>query len=92
MLNGLQLRPMHSNFLEIAKHFALTFFLGLLLAGGAVGLSYVVDFLHATNRPQWLIIGVDVVTIILAVMDAILVVSVAGIALWRAIEEFARKK
>jgi uncharacterized transporter YbjL len=56
----------------------------------AVGLSYLGDFLEKTHRPEWLIAGAEVVSIILFVMDATFVVSIIGIKLARKVSEIAR--
>lgn len=53
------------------KHTGESFLLCVLLFASAIALTYVEDWMRTSQRPEWLIMGVDAISIALFVTDGI---------------------
>jgi CheY-like chemotaxis protein len=71
-----------------AKHAIKNFFYALVLFGLAIGLTFVPDLCLRTNRPTWLVAGIEVVSIWLFLMDGIVLCGMSSIFALRAVIYF----
>ena len=71
-------------------HSARQFVIVLCMLAVAVALTFVRDWMITTNRPKWLINGIEVLSICLFVIDSIVIVSVFAILGFRIVQSYIR--
>lgn len=65
-----------------------TFVIALFALFFAIGLTFVEDFAIQTKRPQWLIFGIEVFSVILFIGDVLVVLNVVARIVFRAFRDF----
>jgi len=68
---------------------AQTSVLAIVIFGGAFGLTFVEDLAKKTNRPPWLTIGIEILSVVLFIADAMVILSIVARVVLMAIREFA---
>jgi hypothetical protein len=66
-----------------------TFFLAVALLVFALLLTFLEDFAVYSKRPQWLVIGIETLSVILFIGDGLVLVGVVARIVARALREFA---
>jgi lipopolysaccharide export LptBFGC system permease protein LptF len=65
-----------------------TFIIALFALVFAILLTFVEDFAIQTKRPQWLIIGIEVFSVILFIGDILVITNVVARIVFRAFRDF----
>jgi hypothetical protein len=68
---------------------AQTSVLATVIFAGAFGLTFLEDLAKKTTRPPWLIIGIEILSVVLFIADAMVILSIVARVVLMAIREFA---
>ena len=65
-----------------------TFIIALFALAFAIALTFVGDFAVQTKRPEWLIIGIEIFSVILFIGDVLVILNVVARIVFRAFRDF----
>jgi hypothetical protein len=75
---------------HLLQHSVQQFVIVAFMLLGAIGLTFIEDWLRTSNRPKWLIDGVQLLSIMLFLIDSIVIISVFAIIGYRIVQGYIR--
>lgn len=72
-------------------HSVQQFIVAIVVFALAIALTFVEDFCRASHRPLWLIIWIESLTVWLAIVDGVALISISGLLLFQSVQEFVKK-
>jgi lipopolysaccharide export LptBFGC system permease protein LptF len=73
---------------KIIRESFQTFIIALFALAFAIALTFIEDFAVQTKRPEWLIIGIEVFSVILFIGDVLVVINVISRIVFRSFRDF----
>lgn len=77
---------------EILKHALGMLVVGVVILACAIALTFVVDWMRETRRPEWLIQGAEGMSVMMFVADGIAIVAVCFRVVFETIKDLFGKK